>query len=260
MALSVATGSRKSHHSTGHQRLQAVRSPARMWRSRVRVRNSQMCWGGIHASGSRPSSSSVRSQRASAQSVSPAAWGPARRGSLRPPPDGRPPPPHPGPGGRTTNRCPPRPRHGPRDPGNGRPSQRRPPAWPRSAPAHLPRLAIEGVEGDLAAVQIESCDHDRHEASFQLLTPARVSLAEREEVSFIPSVRMRAAGPGRSRRLQSPDGSAARPATVAKRTERRRQASPPPVRTRRRGPPTRLGDPAPWASAPSTARKGSAVL
>src|SRR4051794_16626625 len=49
--------------------IQAVRSSIRVWRIRARDRHWRTCSGGIHASGSRPSASSLRSQRASSRSV-----------------------------------------------------------------------------------------------------------------------------------------------------------------------------------------------
>src|SRR3954453_17969614 len=48
---------------------QLVRSSISVLRRRVLVRHSRTCAGGIHASGNRPSASSVRNQRASARSV-----------------------------------------------------------------------------------------------------------------------------------------------------------------------------------------------
>src|SRR5215216_6389696 len=49
--------------------IHCVRSPIRVWRSRARERHWRTCSGGIHASGSRPSPTSSRSQRASSRSV-----------------------------------------------------------------------------------------------------------------------------------------------------------------------------------------------
>ena len=49
--------------------IQAVRSSISVWRIRARERHWRTCSGGIHASGSRPSASSSRSQRASSRSV-----------------------------------------------------------------------------------------------------------------------------------------------------------------------------------------------
>src|SRR4051812_13585118 len=48
---------------------QLVRSSISVLRSRVLVRQSRTCAGGIHASGKRPSASNVRNQRASARAV-----------------------------------------------------------------------------------------------------------------------------------------------------------------------------------------------
>ena len=49
--------------------IHCVRSSISVWRSRARERHWRTCSGGIHASGSRPSASSSRSQRASSRSV-----------------------------------------------------------------------------------------------------------------------------------------------------------------------------------------------
>ena len=168
-----------------------VRSSIRVWRSRARERHWRTCSGGIHASGNRPSASSLRSQRASSRSVLARRLRPRNArvstglGEMR---DGA------GPRARhtrTANPCTPPPRHrsvAREAPGPARHRLRR-----RRDPAtrHLARIGVERVEGDLRSMHVKP-GYDRHRGllySSGICHLARVSRAERRRPEFMPSPR-----------------------------------------------------------------------
>jgi hypothetical protein len=150
---------------------QLVRSSTSVLRSRVRVRHSRTCAGGIQASGSRPSASSVRSQRASWRSVLArrlAAAACPRLGRLSQLRDG------PSLTQRLTHEQPARAGldrdvdplvHEAPDPtAHGLPVRR------NASTVDLARLRIERVEGDLSPVHVKP-GYDRHWASYKAPTP-----------------------------------------------------------------------------------------
>jgi hypothetical protein len=93
------------------RRIQAVRSSINVCRSRARERHRRTCSGAIQGSGSRPSASSSRRQRASSRSVlGPGACTPATPASPPAMPDAAPRPPPPARRTRTASRCTPPPR------------------------------------------------------------------------------------------------------------------------------------------------------